>query len=87
MKTALQLTRNEILAKKLIAPWTFVGQRKHAEHSIEQIREWMGMIFEESWKDAGPSAKRESRTDDLGPLKRKHVRDCYALLFVHMLSV
>jgi hypothetical protein len=45
--------------KKLMVPWTFVGQRKHDEHCQEQIWKWMDMICEESWKDSWPAAKRK----------------------------
>ncbi len=47
----------------------------------EQIQEWMAMVSEETFKDAGPSAKQNSSEDDLGPFKKKHVSVCNVLCF------
>ena len=62
--------------KRLLAPWTRVGLRYHREHSKEQIWEWMSMVCEESYKDAGPSSIRRISVDDLGPFKFKRVSVC-----------
>jgi hypothetical protein len=67
--------------KRFIAPWTRVGVRYHDEHSKEQIWEWMAMICDESYKDAGPSSIRKTSEDDLGPFKLKRVRVFYAFQF------
>jgi hypothetical protein len=67
--------------KRFLAPWTRVGVRYHDEHPKEQIREWMAMVCDESYKDAGPSSIRKTSEDDLGPFKFKHVRVCYAFQF------
>jgi hypothetical protein len=59
--------------KRFIAPWTRVGVLYQDEHPKEQIWEWMAMICHESYTDAGPSAKRKIREDDLGPFEMKRV--------------
>jgi hypothetical protein len=67
--------------KRFLAPWTRVGVRYHDEHPIEQIWEWMAMVCDESYKDAGPSSIRKNSEDDLGPFKLKRVRVCCAFQF------